>query len=257
MSSSPASARRAASTTGSSPRIRPPGTIGASSFRTRMRRARRSHRRKATSRRSRPRTAGLPRSTCRRCADRCPASPQRPLRPLLRSGLLRLRRLRRRGLWLAALGRLVRRRCIQHALLARRQRLVFGPVLLELLTLLGRQLAHALVALARDAALLGRQLGPALHALPHALLLLGLHARVAIGDANPVRLARTVELVPVGFQRVEDLLLARGELGPGGLWFLRRRRAGCEDRRREDERCQRARQRAARFFSHASNPRSR
>src|SRR5688572_9662588 len=101
--------------------------------------------------------------------------------------------------------------------LVRRERLVLGPALGELLVLLlGALLGDALVVFACLAALLGRQGGPALHTPLHALLALHVHGRVAVGDAYPVAPAVGLEARPVGLERGENHLLVGGELGPGG-----------------------------------------
>src|SRR6185503_16176832 len=97
-----------------------------------------------------------------------------------------------------------------------RQRLVLGPLLAQVAALLGRDLDHLLVGLARLAPLLRRKRGPALHAPLHALLLLGLHRRVALGDADPLHAPLALEAFPVGLERRERLLLLGGELGPRG-----------------------------------------
>src|SRR6266850_6794674 len=99
--------------------------------------------------------------------------------------------------------------------LVRRERLVLGPGLAQVL--FGRRtlsLGEVLVVLARLPALLRREARPGLHAPLHALLLLRLHARVALGDRDPLLPALGLERVPVGLERREDLLLLRGELGP-------------------------------------------
>src|SRR6185503_12526130 len=101
--------------------------------------------------------------------------------------------------------------------LVRRERLVLDPVLAQVLVVaLARQLGELLVVLARLAALLGREARPGLHAPGDALLLLGRHLRIAFGDRDPFLPALGLERVPVGAQRREHLLLAGGELGPGG-----------------------------------------
>src|SRR5688572_14318066 len=110
--------------------------------------------------------------------------------------------------------------------LARRQRLVFGPLVAQLAALLRRHLDDLLVGLARLAALLGRERGPTLHAPLHAFLFFGLHRRVALGDADPLASALGLDAFPFGLERREDLLLLGGELGPGRARFrlgLRRR----------------------------------
>src|SRR3989442_13967225 len=101
--------------------------------------------------------------------------------------------------------------------LVRRERLVLGPGLAQVLVRrLARHFGEMLVVLARLAALLGREARPGLHATLHALLLLRLHARIALGDADPLLPALGIERVPVGLERREDLLLPGGELGPRG-----------------------------------------
>src|SRR5512138_1587431 len=102
--------------------------------------------------------------------------------------------------------------------LLRRERLVLGPGLAQVLRLRGRalRLGELLVVLARLAPLLGREARPGLHAPLHALLLLDLHARVTLGDGDPLLPALRLERVPVGLERREDLLLLGRQLGPGG-----------------------------------------
>src|SRR3954468_3029716 len=158
--------------------------------------------------------------------------------------------------------------------LLRRERLVFGPLLAQILGVrLARQLGELLVVLARLAALLGRELGPGLHAPLNALLLLDRHARVALGDGDPFVPALDLEEVPVGPERREDQLLLGGELGPrraradflrglGGR-LLRGIGTGRGAGRRGDAEGEHGEQRAqhhssaARFFSQFWKPRSR
>src|SRR5712692_6855053 len=100
--------------------------------------------------------------------------------------------------------------------LVRRERLVLGPGLAQVLVRRrARRLGEMLVVLARLPALLGREACPDLHAPLHALLLLRLHARIALGDGDPLLPAVGLERVPVGLERRERLLLLGGELGPG------------------------------------------
>src|SRR3954471_9829041 len=74
--------------------------------------------------------------------------------------------------------------------LVRRQRLVFRPGLAQVLfRRLARRLGELLVILACLAALLGREVCPSPHAPLHALLLDHLHARVALGDRDPLQAA--------------------------------------------------------------------
>src|SRR5438270_5295373 len=90
--------------------------------------------------------------------------------------------------------RVGRRRRSQALALLRRELLVFGPGVAQILV--GdrpRRLDEMLVVLARLAALLGRELGPGLHAPLHALLLLRLHARIALGDGDPFLAALGLE----------------------------------------------------------------
>src|SRR6267378_436104 len=68
------------------------------------------------------------------------------------------------------------------------------------------------------AALLGREPRPGLHAPLHALLLLRLHARIALGDRDPLLPALGLERVPVRLERCEGLLLLGGELGARRAW---------------------------------------
>src|SRR5689334_6501642 len=73
--------------------------------------------------------------------------------------------------------------------LDRRQGLVFGALLPQVLVLLARDFRGVAVVLARLATLLRAQVRPALHAPLHPFLLLGLHLGVAVGDADPLALA--------------------------------------------------------------------
>src|ERR1041385_1000205 len=98
--------------------------------------------------------------------------------------------------------------------LLRRQRLVFGPGLAQVLVVPARHLREALVVLARLPALLGAQVRPDLHAPLHALLLERLHARIALRDLDPFLAPLTLEVVPVVLERREDQLLLGRELGP-------------------------------------------
>src|SRR5690349_5458741 len=127
---------------------------------------------------------------------------------------------------------------------------VFLPFLTQRLLLVGRQLLELPVALARGLALLRGEARPGLHAPLHLRLLLGLHLGIALGDAEPLALARGLELVPGRRERREDLLLLGRQLRPARR-LLRRGRGGggkpdaepkcyCEER-----------------LSHASNPLSR
>src|SRR6266705_2447348 len=133
--------------------------------------------------------------------------------------------------------------------LARRQRLVFGPLLAQLAALLGRHLGDALVVLARLAALLGGQLGPGLHAPLHALLLLRGHPRVALRDADPLAPAVGLKAFPVRLERREGVLLLYGQLGPRRPAALD---LGCLSPRRACSQAQREhKQRAAHYCSAA------
>src|SRR5205807_6003145 len=100
--------------------------------------------------------------------------------------------------------------------LLRRQRLVLRPGLAQVLVRRALGLGELLVVLARLAALLGAQVRPGLHAPLHAFLLERLHARVALGDLDPLLAPLGLERVPVVLERREDRLLLGGELGPGG-----------------------------------------
>src|SRR5438045_2548925 len=122
----------------------------------------------------------------------------------------------RRGVTLVRLlaARVGRRWRNQALTLLRRERLVLGPCLAQILGGWPRCLDQVLVVLARLAALLGRELGPGLHAPLHALLLLRLHARIALGDGDPFLAALGLERLPVGLERREGLLLLGRELGP-------------------------------------------
>src|SRR4051812_15249218 len=178
--------------------------------------------------------------------------------------------------------RVGRRRRDQALPLVRGQRLVFSPLLAQvLLVLLARHLRQPLVVLARLAALLRRELGPCLHAPRDAFLFLGFHARIALRDGDPLHATLRLERIPVGLERRQYLLLLGGELGPGGacprlrLHGLRgwlgssllgvRRRLRRRLRRRpggdyEGQDCCESAQHhssAARFFSQFWNPRSR
>src|SRR5204862_7614978 len=90
-----------------------------------------------------------------------------------------------------------------------RQRLVFRPGLAQVLLrrLARRCLGELLVVLACDASLLRREGRPGLHAPLHALLLLRLHARITLGDRDPLQAPIGLERVPIGLERREDLLL--------------------------------------------------
>src|SRR5258705_8400285 len=96
--------------------------------------------------------------------------------------------------------------------LVRRERLVLGPGLAQIV--FGRgplRLGEVLVVLACLPALLRRQARPGLHAPLHPLLLRRLHARVALGDRQPLLPALGLERVPVRFERREDLLLLEAD----------------------------------------------
>src|SRR4051794_15205963 len=79
---------------------------------------------------------------------------------------------------------------LRHEALAleRRELLIFGPLLAQLVALLRRHLGDLAVSLPRLAALVGRELDPGLHAPLHALLLLRFHRGIALGDADPLAL---------------------------------------------------------------------
>src|SRR5258706_10618329 len=101
------------------------------------------------------------------------------------------------------------------------QAVVLLPLLFQPLFLVGRQLFHLLVALARGLAFLGGELGPGLHASLHARLLVGFHLRITLGDPDPFALALWFEFVPVLLQRREGLLLLLRQLAPRRGLFLR------------------------------------
>src|SRR5688572_12641339 len=91
--------------------------------------------------------------------------------------------------------------------LARRERLVFRPLLAQLVAPRRRRLDDLLVGLARLSALLGRELGPGLHAALHALLTLRRHLPIALCYPDPFAPALGLEAFPVRFERGEDHLL--------------------------------------------------
>src|SRR3990170_3527983 len=113
--------------------------------------------------------------------------------------------------------------------LARGERLVFGPLLAQLVAPRGRRLDDLLVGFACLPALLGRELRPGLHAALHALLSLRRHLRIALGHPDPLAPALGLEAFPVGFERREDHLLLGGQLGPSRtrLGLRLRRRLAC------------------------------
>ena len=111
------------------------------------------------------------------------------------------------------------------------QAVVLFPFLFQPFFLVRRQVFDLLVALARVLSLLGGQLGPGLHASLHPRLLIGLHFRIALGNADPLALARGLKLVPVGAERRENLLLLGRQLSPGGGLL----RCGGGDRERDAE----------------------
>src|SRR5213592_1169100 len=129
------------------------------------------------------------------------------------------RRWRRLGRRLAGTGGCsgFARRTAQLAPLLLRQAVVLLPLLLQPLFLVGRQLFHLLIAL---------------------------------GDPEPLALARWFEIVPVDRKRRENLLLLLRQLAPRRGLFLR---CGCKDGERGAEpKCY-----CEERFSHASNPLSR
>src|SRR5688572_23719838 len=110
--------------------------------------------------------------------------------------------------------------------LARRERLVFGPLLAQLVAPRRRRLDDLLVGLARLSALLRRELGPGLHAPLHALLALRRHLPVALRHADPLAPALGLEAFPVRLERREDHLLLGRQLGPRGTRLGLRLRRG-------------------------------
>src|SRR3990170_543819 len=113
--------------------------------------------------------------------------------------------------------------------LARRERLVFRPLLTQLVAPRRRRLDDLLVGLARLPALLRRELGPGLHAALHALLALRRHLRIALRHPDPLAPALGLEAFPLGFERREDHLLLGRQLGPSRtrLGLRLRRRLAC------------------------------
>src|SRR5687767_14180914 len=81
--------------------------------------------------------------------------------------------------------------------LARRERLVFRPLLAQLVAPRRRCLDDLLVGLARLSALLGRELGPGLHAALHSLLTLRRHLPIALCYPDPFAPALGLEAFPV------------------------------------------------------------
>ena len=98
--------------------------------------------------------------------------------------------------------------------------LVLVPFLAHHLALVGGQLFEFAVLLPRGLTLRRRQARPFAHALLKPRLRLGLHLGVALREAEPLALARWIELVPLALNRGEDLALLRGELTPGGVLGL-------------------------------------
>src|SRR5438046_5345467 len=117
-------------------------------------------------------------------------------------------RRRRLGRRLARTGRCSRfaRRTAQLAPLLLRQAVVLLPLLLQPLFLVGRQLFHLLIALARRLAFLGGELDPSLHAPLRARLLVGFHLGITLGDPEPLARARWLEFAPVDRKRRENRL---------------------------------------------------
>src|SRR5687767_15936015 len=85
--------------------------------------------------------------------------------------------------------------------LARRERLVFRPLLTQLVAPRRRRLDDLLVGLARLSALLRRELGPGLHAPLHALLALRRHLPVSLRHPDPLAPALGLEAFPVRLER--------------------------------------------------------
>ena len=96
----------------------------------------------------------------------------------------------------------------------RRELLIFLPLLLDFLPLLGRQLLQGLELRPGRAAFIRGQASPSAHLLLYALLLVGRHVWIALNDAQPLLLALGVELVPFRRERSEHLLVVRGEVRP-------------------------------------------
>ena len=89
------------------------------------------------------------------------------------------------------------------------------PLLPHVLFLFRRQGTQRFVLFPRRLPLGRGQLKPGAHLLPDALLLFRTHARVALRDPPPLGLALSVELVPFGRERGEELLLGGREAIPG------------------------------------------
>ena len=81
-------------------------------------------------------------------------------------------------------------------------------------TLLGRQRVDAGEAVTRDAPLVGRQQRPFAHPILRARLFVRLHARIAIGDLDPLLLGLEVEALPVVDERRERGPLVGGQFEP-------------------------------------------
>jgi hypothetical protein len=86
--------------------------------------------------------------------------------------------------------------------------------LLHFLLLFRRQAPERLVLLTRDLALVRRKRCPRAHLLLDPLLLVRRHPRIPLRDAAPLQLALGIELVPVGRERRENLLLGGRQFGP-------------------------------------------
>src|SRR5438046_9963309 len=113
------------------------------------------------------------------------------------------RRWRRLGRRLAGTGGCsgFARRTAQLAPLLLRPSVVLLLLLLQPLCLVGRQLFHLLVALARRLAFLGGELDPGLHAPLRARLLVGFHLRLTLVHPAPIALARWLQVLTVDRKR--------------------------------------------------------
>jgi hypothetical protein len=137
----------------------------------------------------------------------------------------------------------------------RRELLVFLPLLLNLLPLVGGQLLDGLVLLARLPPLIRRQVDPCAHLLLDALLLGRGQLRIPLGDPEPLLPPLCIHRVPLAAERGKDLFIGWSELGPS-------RSAGSEcdrlgRRTAQGDREQARRDQGSECLSQAWNPRSR
>ena len=115
--------------------------------------------------------------------------------------------------------------------------LIFGQLLILLPLcrfLIGIEFFGTGVALTCHPPLVRRQRNPRAHAFLYAGLVVRLHRHIAPADFQPLRLVRRVELVPLGRQRRQCLLLYRGQFFPAWIdddclagWPGRRTMVGC------------------------------